>query len=52
MTNRNTSGTGFNGTGQNGTGYGDGGLGGNCNGPIQEGGVGGNGYVAWQLTVY
>ena len=52
MTNRNTSGNGFNGTGQNGTGYGDGGLGGNCNGPIQEGGVGGNGYVAWQLTVY
>ena len=52
MTNRNTAGTGFNGTGQNGTGYGDGGLGGNCNGPINAGSAGGNGYVAWQLTVY
>jgi hypothetical protein len=52
MINRNTAGTGFNGTGQNGTGYGDGGLGGNCNGPVGAGSAGGDGYVAWQLTVY
>jgi len=52
MTNRNTSGNGFNGTGQNGTGYGDGGLGGNCNGPVQEGTPGGNGIVQFQLSAY
>jgi hypothetical protein len=52
MTNRNTSGNGFNGTGQNGTGYGDGGLGGNCNGPVGEGTAGGDGIVQFQLSQY
>ena len=48
MTNRNTAGTGYNGQGQNGTGYGDGGLGGNCNGPVQAGSAGGDGFVQFQ----